>query len=296
MKQATYASIEKLIRQQTQHGNTLHVVFLCPVTGAAISGYAAILPEQHDTQTLDDIMLNIRCMVMSAVRETLCSPNRVVVPTLPEQQTYSLEALKLAAATAFQSVQHHFVWNIAEERWVSNKAATEFETDFVRQLATSPITDQYDCTVLAQLLIEIANADGNIAPEERLFLEMFLRNDETVVITGISPEALADTRQQETVLMLCWALALCDQNLHQLEASCLQKVATGLNLSDQRVIEIQEYAKRYIVDQALQSQLTGDPSLSAAAIDTARRVAKAIGLEKDEQVIHDCLKRNQIDE
>jgi len=294
MKDVTYESIAKLIKQQTQLGNTLHVVFSCPVTGICISGYAAILPEQPDIQALDHTMSDIRSLVMSAVRETLCNP-RLIIPSAIPQQQYSLDALHLAAATAFHSVQQHFVWDKNASRWVSRQASVEFETNFIRQLSSAPITAQHDCTVLAQLLIEIANADGKIAPEEKCFLETFLKSKETVVIANISLEALANTKQRETVLMLCWALALCDQNLDHLEGSCLQRIAQGLDLSDARIAEIKTYAKQYVVDQALQSQWEGGQSLSVTALETARRVAKAIGLQEQEQVIDHFRKRNHLD-
>ena len=276
----------------------MYVTFRCPVTNQTVEASGHL--EKRDTlggrvaqSAKRSVMWSLRAALSRTVYRTFGYGIAGHVASdvaygatsnvgYSSSQSYSDEEKRQAIVRAFESVLGQFAWDAANQRYISAQAAGEVMTDFMRQLGSAPVIAPYDRGVLARMLTEIACADGTIGNDERQFLAGFLTPevgtvDSLAQMKRLSPAELAETSRgvRETMLMLCWALALTDENLATDEAIRLNDYATGLTVPAQRAHELRSYAQVYLVDQALGRAYSGgrrDPAIHDEVMGMARRL------------------------
>lgn len=294
----TYESIASLIAERDEQGGVIKVTFVCPRTGTRVQSQAGL---RRATDTSGRLRIAARSSLTASLRRAVGNAVRGVLGqgepdagapdagTADAATSYS-EAIKQAAIVdAFEAVQHNFMWDPDGKTWISAEAALELITEFARQLHDGPIEKSYDRGVLARMMVEIANADGRLVDEEKEFLEAFLTPDlgsvdELSAKPPLGDAELAETSSgtvRDTMLMLAWALAFCDEDLDQREADRVQQLADGLGLGPNLVAELRGFAQHYVIDHALDVAHAGgarDPGRFAEA----KHLADKIGLPHTE--------------
>lgn len=218
----------------------------------------------------------------------------------PSSSKVSDSDRKKAIVAAFVSVQDQFRWDAARKQWVAAKAAAKSLTPFARQLQDHPVTDPYDRSVLARMLVEIAAADQEVTDEERAFLAPFVPPElgtveelaERPPLSRIELEEAGDAPVRHTMLMCAWAVALTDEELDPREQARLTAHADGLGLSVARADEIADWARGFVVEQTLrQAHASGRGN---TAREEALIVADRIGLGAEEAERIDIRVRKQL--
>lgn len=132
---------------------------------------------------------------------------------------------------------------------------------FMERLQQNPINEPGDRQVLARMLVEVAGADQQLAPAEQQFLSGFM---------GMPPQAIQQLAQQpplgaddfgavtagpvrESMLALCWALALSDQDVAAAETSKMNAFTQQLGIAPDAAENVRRCCAEQLVQQGLQS-------------------------------------------
>ena len=308
MPEITYESIKPLIAKEEVQGGMMACTFQCPASGHQVDASAAIQRSQSAASRVGDrakqtvkhsLLFQARNALSRAIggllgHGMLGQVGRGVAFSAATEATRSRGAAQVsfsdaekqaAVVAAFHSVAAKFVWDGKNRRWLSAQAAGDLLTDFARQMQAAPVTQQYDVGVLARMLAEIANADGNIGQGEKDFLAGFVPPEVGSVDALVSKPPLSKIEldeaaagpSRETMLMMAWALALTDEDLAQEELSRLAAQAEGLGIATDRADELKKHAQLFVVDQALEAAGgAGD------ARDQVMALAQKIGLNPEE--------------
>lgn len=303
MSYTSYQFIEPLIVRAEQKGSAMHCTFECPVTGESVESRASIRRGQGFADTAsrsvqrglhrnmrNTIRRNIlkflghntwgrmaADMVDSFVGETFFSSG---------QQNYSANEKEQAIIQAFENVKSRFAWDEQNRRWVSARVMQEMATEFTKQLNAAPITNRYDQSVLARMLVQIASADGYLAQEERDFLASFVPSDFGTIeqlarqppLSVVELEETSPGATRQSMLMLAWTVALTDEELEANEEAILQRFANGLNIPAQRASELKRFAQLFVIDQTIE-QVYSSGSFYQGAQNELMQLAQQIGLE-----------------
>ena len=305
MPEVTHESIKPMLESANQEGSMMKCVFKCPVSGTAITGSATIqkgkgLGDVAKSSIKRSMMWRLRSAVSRTVRSALgggmlgrlgADVTRAAVSdaTANTHLSFSDEEKQAAVVSAFESLSSQFVWEGKNNRWISASAAGEILTDFAKQLNAGPVTQKYDKGVMARMLVEIAQADGHLADEEKTFLADFITPDlgsvdELSKRAKLSTAEMAECSQgasRETMLMIAWALACTDKDLDPAEATRLGEQASGLGLAEARAAELKTHAQAFVIDQAMDSAYPGG-KLDEGAKAEVMNFADVIGLERSE--------------
>ena len=288
MQQLDYDAIKPLVAQSAQEGDQLVCTFRCPVSGESVQARAALkhggLGGEFADRAQKRAVRGLKWRLASAVRGALGGGilggaagdvARSMLGNVGDQGSYSDEEKQQATVAAFESVRSHFVWTGGRRGWIAVQAAGDVLTDFAGQLSRAPVSQPYDRTVLTRMLVEIAAADGELAQEEREFLNSFV-DPESGSVEQISNGPKLSSAElgecsagavRETMLMLAWGVALTDEEVAAAEQSRLGQFAVGLQISEPRANELKVHAQMHLVDQAL------EPAYSAGQRDEGKRAA-----------------------
>ena len=310
MPELTYESVQPLIAKEEVQGGAMVCTFKCPASDFSIDARATIQKEHAAVDRItarakqsakSSLLYQARNALSMAVggllgRGMLGRVGRGVAYSAaseatrghggPGAVTYSDAEKQAAVVVAFQTVASRFAWDAKNGRWISAQAAGEVLTDFTRQLDAAPVAQQYDVGVLARMLAEIANADGNIGDDEKGFLASFVPPgagtvDDLLARPALSKVELDETAagaSRETMVMLAWALALTDKDLAAEEQARLAAHAEGLGIAADRAAELKRYAQLFVVDQAIEAAYAaGQADVRQQAIGLAQK----IGLDTD---------------
>lgn len=306
----SYESISANIESAAQEGGAMRCVFVCPATGMRVEARAAIERGQGVGSAVgaavrQGLLYSVRNAVIQALRRALgygilgsvgaeVASAAMVGSGAP---SFSEDERRAAVLRAFQGVSERFAWD--GRRWVSAEAQAETQTEFARQLGALKLTSPYDRSVLARMLMEVAQADGRITQEERDLLGRFVAAD---VGPGegrpaLSRAELAETSPgaREVALMVAWAVALADSELSEEEREKLGGHAAGLGISGERAAVLKGYAQAFLLDQALAQVYAGgrrDEAAHRAVMELARRIG--LGAEEAERVDIRYRKRNGV--
>lgn len=277
MAEVTYDTIAPLVLRTDTHGTTLKVVFRCPVSEKVVDAQATLrrgagLKDVAVGSAKRGIMHSLRRSVLGAVRSALGygllgrvgqDVARSVLSDVEEKanEHFSEEEKHAAAVEAFERVRSEFVWDPKGQRFVSAMAAGATPSAFSKQLAEAPVVERYDRGVLARMLIEVANADGRIEPEEIAFLSGFVTDDigsvrDLMKKPPLSGTELSETSTggvRETLLMLAWAVAMTDEELADAERQKLEAFASGLALHPDRAESARRAAQAHLLEQAIEA-------------------------------------------
>lgn len=281
MPQPTQENIAPLIADLQASGRSVRVVFRCPVSGDqvnashSVSGQAAASSQMMNTAKRS-MMYSLQSAVSTAIRDVFGynMVSRVasdVARSAVQSATQSTSRNSLsaseqrdAALEAFKKVSSRFVWDSSRGHWISAKAAQDLLSPFERQLGEHPVSHNYDRTVLARMLVEVARADGRLSNEENTWLTDFIAPDlgsvrELAARPPLSAAELGETSQgplRQTLLMVSWTLALADERFAESEQQRLQGFAQGLRLNSSQVQAARTAAQGYVLDQVLERMFT----------------------------------------
>ena len=278
MPDITYENVHPLISDMKVAGRTARFVFRCPASGATVQA-AHTIPQDTSassqfasraTRSLGyEVKRNVSMMLRRAFGYGFAGRMAgdmasAVVNSAPVGSTGGPAALndkeqRAAAVEAFRSVSAQFMWDDKHARWISAHAAEELMSPFERQLAAAPVSNAYDRSIMARMLVEIAGADGHIAEEERGFLMEFLDSDLGDVeslssrpqLTSAELDETSRGAPRDTMLMLAWVLAISDEDFDAAEQERLDQFADSLGVRGSRKNEVRKMAQGYILDQAL---------------------------------------------
>ena len=110
------------------------------------------------------------------------------------------------------------------------------------------------------MLVEVALADGSVSKEEREWLINMLNPAHGTVESisqrpKTSPAELNETSSggvRETLLLLAWTLALCDEDFDASEKQLLLHYGQAFQLSQSQIGRVQSIAQHYILENALE--------------------------------------------
>lgn len=305
MPEVTYENIQPILVSAEQEGSSMRCTFKCPVSGETFESSAGIqrgrgLGDVARHSVKRSLFSRVRWGISRAVRSALGYglagrvagdvAGAAVGGAMDKHGTsFSEDEKKAAVVQAFETIQSRFAWDGANNRWMSAKAAGDVLTDFAAQLERAPVTQNYDRGVLARMLMEVAVADGQLAEEEKSFLSSFMPPSTGGVDAlqdkpPLSDAELAETGQgpvRETMLMIAWGLACTDKDLAEAETNVLARFAQGLGIGEARAAELQNWARKFVIDQAMDS-VYPDGKLDASAQAEVRGYAQQIGLDPAE--------------
>lgn len=302
MPEITIENVKPLVASAEQNGATMQCTFRCPTSGATVEASAPIrkgrgIADVAKQSAKRSLMWSVRRGVLGAVRSVLgygffgrvgrdIANQLLGDATRKADHMYSEDEKAAAIVDAFSNVSSRFVWDGKKGHWVSVEGAGDVLTEFAKQLSQAPVTEKYDRVVLARILMEIANADGHLAEEEKELLESFITPDlgtfeELAAKSRLSSAELAETSApaRETMLMLGWAVALSDEDLADAEQARLDEVAQGLGVDGARAGQMKQHAQLYVLDQAFESAYRNNTT------DAAKRevmaLAQKLGMDPD---------------
>ena len=281
MNHHDWANIAPLVSRLDASGRTVRVTFRCTVTGEEVTAQAH-LPMDNSVgsrigqQVQRSLLYSVQGAISSAIRSAF---GHGIMGRVAGDAAYGVmsEATRGArvgglsqsdkqrgAEQAFASVAQRFTWDPVRGGWVSAKVAHEAVGGFELRLQQHAPTHPYDRLILARVLVEVAQADGRLAPEESEWLGDCLSADVGSVaelasrppLTAAELGAMSPGPVRETALMMGWAMALLDEDLDPREKALLERFASGLGLAGLRGDEMKKLAQGYLLDNAMERMLT----------------------------------------
>ena len=269
-----YDEIAPILADARQEGTTMHCLFRCPRSGLEVRSSAPLRHEQGLGQKVSDsakrsMMHGVSRSISRAIYGVLgrgvvgrtaadAAQSLIGEGQRADQQRYSEEERQAAIVDAFTRVADRFVRD-DEQGWVARQAAQESMGDFERILEQGPVHTSYDRSVLARMLVETVAADGRFEETERAFVAEFLPPEmggvqEIYKRPALSEVELSETSPgtvRETMLMLAWAVALCDQDLATAEQDRLYFFARGLGIRQDRLDALRRAAMAHALESSL---------------------------------------------
>lgn len=162
----------------------------------------------------------------------------------------------------------------------SNAPVTPRQLSAFEQLAqNNPVKDAHDQRVLSRVLAEVANADGNISPEEEDFFKAIMPAGASVRDLA-NEDAVSKVEAQmvspgvkETIYLFAWAISLSDFDRNDNEARILNNLAETFGLSASRRDELILIAKKHTLEQAIDANTSREELFE---------LADQLGLDRDE--------------
>lgn len=309
MNQYSFEVIEPLIVDIKEHGRSVHVVFKCPVSDFTVSSRFSVqrdrslgsqlkknaersilnLIQRELSKVLRDVLGNNAAGRMGSdiARRTMYSTSSQILNGLSNQER------KDAVIAAFKKVKSQFRWNTERQTWLAADMHTHLEStlsSFVVQNNNHPVSHPYDVQILSRMLVEIVMADGEMTQSEREWLIQLLNPEYGTMeqIAQFPPLTKAEFNNcsagpvRTTMMMMAFAMSMCDERLVQEEITALETMANHLQLSTSDKYHAKFWAQTYILEQAIHYI-----SLSAYGnLQTARQqivqMASRIGLSSED--------------
>ncbi len=272
----SYEAIEPLVTQVEQEGEIVYFTFRCPATGLEIE--APIVPGQDGLAELNEP----KSTGFFGVLESIFGEGRDDW----EEEEYSRPEIEEAAVIAFEQVSSDFVWD--GTRWVFWEA-NDSVVGFFEQLENGPVESKHDRNLLKRILLEVLNSDGVVAEAE---LELFadLVGEPPQETAGLLKQAplqdfelreVTNPAVRETLLMLGFAMACCDDELAREEEVVLERIQEALEIGDLRAWELKKFAQCYSLDERF-SRIYAEGEVDPVARGEVATAAEKIGVSLDE--------------
>lgn len=283
----SYNQIKPLIVHEEVQGQRVYVEFQHPESGVHIEATGSIRKEKSigaavTRQVKRSFMQQARMTLMRSVgslfgggmlgrtarqvtstasREVM-SGNRGSGASAPTQSE-----IEAAVVSAFNSVGKQFHYDAATGKWGAAKTppAAREKTPFEAQINSHPITDPHDKKVFARVLADLANADGNIAPEEVAFFNSIMPAGvgsihdilATDKVSRVECEMVQDG-VRGTIFMFAAALVLSDFEIDPAEMTMLDSYADMLKISAGQKDTLLQNAKVHMLESALNEDMSRD--------------------------------------
>ncbi len=279
----TYEMLIPIIVDVQQDGNTVHCTFGIPGTDQLIESSAGISRDRSaggQVQKTATRMASRQGRMAAgrmirgalgggilgrigarAVRTGWRSMDPARMPSGSEKQD--------AVVSAFNKVSHHFQYNPNTGQFSQGsgkaapggrekEAAKKPQTPFEKQMERGAISNSFEREILARMLVEIANTDGNIGESERSFIEDVMGDDmpnlQSIMMKDpISPvecESLDDA-VRETVYMLAWCMACADYRINPEQADVLEQFADMFGFPPHVEQNLRLWAKLQMLEMAV---------------------------------------------
>ena len=307
--QLNYDAIAPLIQNVQAQGRTVQVVFMCPVSQKQVRARHS-MPVNNSVgsriqQSAQRSFMYAAQNALSQVIRNIFGYNVFgrVASDVTRQTMYatmnnsnrnlSAAEQQQAVVQAFQSVSSQFAWDARRNTFVSAAALQEALSPFDLQLQQAPIVHNYDKMILARMLVQMAMADGTISSEEETFLIGFLDPNLGSIeslrnrppISGPEFSQVSQGSVRESMLLLVWTLALCDEDFAAQEQQLLQSFAQQLGLSSASIQKVRGAAHDYILSQALESMFGWGGNHDQYARQVLFELAQKIGVSQQEALM-----------
>ena len=277
--QITYDNIAPLIQNVQVQGRTVQVLFVCPVSQTQVQARYNVPIDNgmgaRIQQTAQRSFMYAAQNALSSVIRDVFGYNlfgrvasdvaRQTVSSAASNQNRNLSAAEQqnGVIKAFESVSSRFAWDPNRNSFISASALKDALSPFELQLQQAPIQHQYDRMILSRMLVEMAMADGTLSNQEESWLVDFLDPNlgSIEMLRSRPPISAAEFSQvsngavRESILMLVWSLAICDEDFAQQEQQLLQRFASNLGLSSSSIEKVKLASQDYILSQALEGMI-----------------------------------------
>ncbi len=298
MLDPTYENITPLIAEETQQGSKVIVIFRCETSGISANAEAPITKIKSAKSTAErsvkrNLWYALRRAVTSAIHSAVGSgmAGRVArdvantsIQGATSKASHTKDEVRAAVVVAFAKVITSFKWD--GDAWVGSAGA---DTPFGKLLQDAPVTEKYDQGMLARALVEIVCADGQVTEEEEAFVGDVVDPELGTIEELAKRDKLSDAELSEvtagvrdTLLMLAWAGAMCDEDLADEEAARLSEIGAGLGIADDRLVELRGYAQQFLLEQALLEAYPGGGARDDAAFAAAMNAAAKLGVSESD--------------
>ncbi len=302
MSDVNYDNVKVLLDSSEVSGDTVNCVFKCPISATTVESSAGLRSTAANS-TGGKVKEQAKRTLFSSMRRSLVSAIRSAVgggmagriageavsgatSNVGKGKTYTEEDVQRGVVDAFKQVQSSFVWNDEKGQFVATQSAGSLASAFKKRLSQDPISSRFDSEILSRLLVDVANVDGSLAEEEKQFLAGFIDGsiDDIVAKGAVQAaefEGVESAAIKANMLMLCWTVALSDEDLDDAEVQRLGEISSSLELSDEVSAQARADAASYLFEQALDAAYLG-PDANAELQAEARAVAKRLGIADDE--------------
>lgn len=276
----TYDMIQPLIVSAELEGNTMFCEFQTP-EGQIIESQARI---KRVKSIQSDVERNVKRIMVNQARRSasrflrsalgggmLGRTGSSVIRSMTQADNlgmkYSGEEKNAAVVDAFQRVAEHFQFDAQSNSWVTSKATTapvapkvkeEDLSGFEQHFLKNPLNNNFEKEILARILVEIANADGNISQEEKDFLGSFIppgvgNIGDLLLMDPVSPLECKELSEgaKESIYRTAWVLSLIDNDLDASEEGILMEYAELFGLSSQATNAAIKDAKVYVLENSI---------------------------------------------
>ncbi len=273
MKNLSYEQIAPLVTHHETRGRQVLVKFTCPISGTEFQSSAHVRKEQSMSNTIANnaqrsISYGIQNAVSQVVRDVFgynlfgrvagdIARQTVRQVTTQSSNQLSTSEVQKGIIAAFESVYSKFTWD--GTRYISSQEAITHIPLFTQQLTAFPITKPYDKRVLARLMTEMIISDGDVGTEETYLFNSLIdpemgtfedyKNHAPLSLQELQSVSPGNIRK--TILMVVWAVALCDENFDESERRLLHYYAKGLKVDNTDLRHVQEAAQDFILQQYL---------------------------------------------
>ena len=314
MSEVTYEQVSAILASSSVDKDTVYCQFKCPVSGTVVEASASLRSTAADS-TSGKVKERAKSTLFSSLRRSLVSAVRSVTGgglagriasdaaneatrDVGKGKTFTEEDQQRGVVDAFKSVQSSFAWDADKKQFVATESAGSLASAFKKRLQENPISSKFDTEILSRLMIDVANADGNMAEEEKQFLGGFIDGSIEALqakgaVSAAEFEGVESKDVSANILMLCWAVALSDEDLDDAEQERLDAIAGNFSLEDAAAQQARSDAASYLFEQALDAAYLG-PDASQELQGEAMGLAKRLGIADDEAARLDVAYRKRM--
>lgn len=304
-----YENVAPLLDRADYEKPFLHCVFRCPVTRRSVPSSVNVeLANRsflaHEEGTPGSLPRNVRRNVFGRLR-SLLHPIQALQSNRVQKQTAdgatAESARRNAIVFAFSRVFEHFCWDRELGGWKHESAGCGEKSDFELQLGKAPLRSPSDRHLLARLLVHVAHVDGALDAEEHAFLHDFVPSDcgDLEALEAAGPPTDAECAGIEpggdrvTILMLCWAAALCDYQLRTGEDERLAQIAGQLGLDEEEARRAERLGRGFVLDLLFSAlhERRGNPDPEAERDALERAASTGIPLAEAEAALRSFRQR-----
>jgi len=252
MRDFNYLEIRPLIIESAIEDGYLYATFKCTktekmfFTSTYLHTQKKFKEQKQTEQTPKGFIKKIRRIILPLLGK---NPLKLSPVNEVGQQFTDVDVLnptteiKSALILCFNQISKFFVWDNAAMIWYYNKNNEIPCLNFIDILEETPIEKPEDKLIFSRMLVEIAMADEELAKEEEEFLNIYLPKEYKSFhelnamprLTSHDLHSVSGNNVREVMLMICWAIALTDQNLNIAENERLYYYAKAFEISENRV-------------------------------------------------------------
>jgi len=202
-----------------------------------------------------------------------------------DEQTCAVFFTHEAEPTLAERLRQRLAQSLGESADAGAQARVASHAQFLRQIERAPLVTPGDQAIATQILVEMAFADGMFVDSEREFIHHFVEADGTTISALAARDPLSATEldlaspgpTRDTMLMLAWAMALCDSVLAESEVARLAEFADGLGISADRAFELRAAAQHFLAESAYSIIWpAGSDAGAGEVIDLARELDEMV--------------------